>query len=155
MIFQVKYKNIKRKLALSGRSESKGFSLIEFLIVLAIIGIFVTISTSVYYNFQTENNLTLAVNNTVEALRYVQKKSEIGSSDAVWGVRINTNNIEILKNSSVEETKSLPKGVTVTGLSEINFNKLTGKTSNTGIIIFTNNFGVKNININSNGTISY
>jgi prepilin-type N-terminal cleavage/methylation domain-containing protein len=150
MDYQIKYK------------DDRGFSLVEILVVIGIFSILATISVSTYTNFKAHNSLEVTSNGLVEALRFAQLNSQAVNGDSKWGVKILENEMIIFKGStydsreiSADQNIALVSGVVPSGLSEIIFEKVSGKTSTTGTIILTNNSGEKNILINEKGTITY
>jgi prepilin-type N-terminal cleavage/methylation domain-containing protein len=151
MTYQTKYKK-----------ASGGFSIIEILVVLGIFAILFAISTSVYGSLKVQNNLSMALGSTVEALRYAENKARAGEQDSSWGVKIATNQITVFsgtnfagRNSDNDQTVNFPGGVSASGISEIVFDKITGKTNNIGTVTFASNASTKSFSLNSYGTIHY
>jgi prepilin-type N-terminal cleavage/methylation domain-containing protein len=145
MAYRIKYKY----------KNKKGLSLIELILVISILTILILATDAAYSRFRSSGNINIATNAVVEALRYAQKKSQSGSFDSEWSVAFYSNRVEILKDGVTNETNNLPKGISVSGLSQVDFEKLTGKTLDTGTIVVSNDADTINININANGTISY
>lgn len=153
MIYLIKYKKINKK---------RGFNIIEILVVLGIFGILFSVSTSSYANLRAQNNLSMSVSSVVESIRYAKSKAQAVSLDLNWGVKILENEIVIFsgldyanRNNINDEIFSLPNGLSVSGLDEIIFEKVTGQTNNIGTITLTNSAGTKDINLNSYGTVNY
>lgn len=160
MAYQIKYNNF----SLKGftPSLSRGFSLIELLIVIGIFALLFSVSTSVYNSFRSHSNLEIAVSSVVEALRFSQSSAQSGKGDSKWGVEIPTSQITIFKGNSYasrdipfDESFVFAGGISASGLGEVIFEKLTGITSTVGTIILTNGNESKNIVINEKGTITY
>lgn len=161
MDYQIKYYNkgyIRTPISL-GRA---GFSLIELLIVIGIFSIFAGMSTSVYYNMRSHTDLELAINTTVEAVRFAQSSAQSGRGDSKWGVEILSDKIVIFKGDSYvsrlsasDEIFDYSGKVLATGLSEIVFEKISGTTVNTGTINLSNSTENKDLTINEKGTVGY
>lgn len=141
---------------------SRGFTLIEMLTVLAIFAIIFAVSDTAYNNFRTHNNLKIATDTVVEALRSAQLNSEVGKGDSKWGVEILSNQIVIFKGINYvsrdvisDQVIDFPKGVTASGSNEFIFEKMTGSIIGTGTATLSNGWETKNISINEKGTITY
>lgn len=146
----------------STKKCSRGFTLVEMIVVIGVIALLATISTSVYSIFKARENLEIATTGVVEAIRHAQANSQSGKGDSNWGVKIFSNSAVIFKGSSYEsrdasadQSIDFSGGMTAGGLSEIIFTKVIGSTTNTGTITLTNSYGAKNISINGKGTLTY
>ena len=140
----------------------KGFTLVEMILVLGIFSLFLLISDAVYINFKKTNNLNITTGGIVEALRYASSNASSGKDNSRWGVKINPNEVLIFKgdsyvsrDTSFNEAVFIPGGVSVGGLTEIVFEKLTGTTSNTGDIDVSNDYVSQKLSINSYGVVNY
>ena len=159
MDYQNKYKN--KKIGPTVKL-SNGFSLIELLIVLGIFLLIFNISTSGFNNYKMHSNLELTTNGAVEAIRFAQSSAESGKGDSKWGVEILSNKVVIFKGDSYatriissDEMLNFSSGIAVSGLTEIVFDKITGKTINIGDIFISNSSGEKKLSVNSFGVVDY
>jgi prepilin-type N-terminal cleavage/methylation domain-containing protein len=141
---------------------SKGITLMELLIVIAIFSILASFSFSAYTSFGAKNNLEVATGSLVEALRFAQTNAQAVNGDSKWGVWATTTQIVVFKgtnylsrDTAFDQSLNLPRETTASGLSEIIFEKMTGATLTTGTTTITNPSGNKNININAKGIITY
>lgn len=146
----------------SAKKLTLGFSLLEVIVVIGIVGLLATISTSVYSSFKAHENIEIATTSVVEAIRYAQSNSQAGKGDSSWGVEIIPTSVIIFKGTSyssrdvsADQSLDFSSGVVASGLSEIIFSKITGTTVNTGTVVLTNSYGTKNILINEKGTLTY
>lgn len=142
--------------------QSRGFSLVELLIVIGIMVLFAVLSETSYSNVTSHENLEIATAGVVEAIRYAQASAQSGKADSAWGVKLFPGSVVVFegsnyatRNSSVDQSISFPGGIAASGLSEVVFAKLTGSTANTGIVTLTGRSGVETLSINAKGTLTY
>ena len=140
-----------------------GFTLIEMLLSVALIGALVGVSLPVYISFQSRNELSVATTTTVEMLRRAQTFARSGAADAMWGVAFTQKTATLFKGNTyasretaLDEVAALPETVSVAGVTEITFSRLAGVPSQTGAVALTSNSGdVRTLNINAKGVIDY
>jgi prepilin-type N-terminal cleavage/methylation domain-containing protein len=143
--------------------KQKGFSMIEVLLSVAIIGILVGTSVPVYQVFYNKNIMDVASVSVAQSLRRAQILSQSVDGDMSWGVSVGSNKITVFKGvdyvsraGNLDEDFDLPESVTPSGLSEVVFNKLTGEPQSTGTLTLTSSNGeVRTITINEKGIIEY
>lgn len=119
----------------------RGFSLIELILVMALLSILFVLSAPLYQSFQVRNNLFVTVDVLSQNISRAQIRATYMEEDSAWGVKVNTtsnkiDNIILFKgtsysgrDSSYDETFDLYSSIHATGDTEIIFNKLTGETS--------------------------
>ena len=163
--------------------KKNGFTLIEILLSIMLIGILSAMSVPLYQSFQNASNLNIARDTVVQALRQAQTYAYSGKEDGAWGFHLgqfqfwpNVSSIEgvdiiIFKGTSYEtrdtnfdEVINLPNNIMRSGVT-ITFAKLTGKATGTLRIILNSNkvctpssctvTGTSTINIDQNGIIDY
>lgn len=143
--------------------SNKGFTLLEVLLVVVLIGALAALSAPIYNSYKLRNDFDIAVNTTAQALYRAQVLSQSVDGDSAWGVYIQTGNIVIYKGSSYasrdsnyDEEYDINNKIAISGENEINFNKFSGLPQTTGNIILTDiNNEVETININSQGMVQY
>lgn len=149
--------------AAQGHRGMAGFSLIELLLSVTIIGILVGLSLPVYNSFAVRNDLDLTGQQVVGALRRAQTYAMGMQSDSAWSVRVEATTVTLFKgtvfgsrDTNYDETISVPGSVTVGGLSEVQFSKLTAAPNTTGSITLTSNANdSRTITVNAKGRIEY
>lgn len=143
--------------------HKKGFTLIEIILSITLIGILAGISFPLYQTFQIKNDLNIAANEIIKSLRRAQILSETMDYDSSWGLKIETQKITLFqgenfsnREKNFDEQFELPPTISNPGISEIVFSKLYGEPNAWGTITLTStNNSIKNILINEKGAITY
>ena len=143
-------------------SANSGFTLLELMLSITIIGIILGFSIPIYSSFQTRNNLDVASNTITQTLRRAQVLSQSVEGDISWGVNISNNNITLFRgidfsgrDTDFDEVFEIPS-ITVSGLQGVVFSKFSGYPQTNGTIILTSVADeVRQITINEKGTIDY
>jgi prepilin-type N-terminal cleavage/methylation domain-containing protein len=140
----------------------QGFTMVELLVTIGIMGLLIALSTSVDGTFSKHEGLEIATVSLVESVRHAQLNSQNGKGDSSWGVRVFENKAVVFmgssyasRNTTYDQAVGLPGGVKASGLGEIVFAEFTGGTLNSGVVVLSNDFGKRNILINAKGTVSY
>jgi prepilin-type N-terminal cleavage/methylation domain-containing protein len=141
----------------------KGFTLLEILLSVALIGILAVISAPVFQNLQTRNGLDISQVLVVQNLRRAQALSQAVTGDATWGVKIQSSSLTVFKGesysartSSFDEVSNFPINISVSGADEVVFSKLSGYPQTTGTITLVSNTNeTRTITINEKGNVSY
>lgn len=140
-----------------------GFSLIEILVVISIIGLFIGFSESSLRLFRSQMNARDTTSTYVQALHRAQRLAQSGRGDAPWGVMATTSRIVLYKGASYTTRDSVydePYASTgafeVSGLTEVTFAKLSGIPNTTGTTtIVVDTVPTTEVYINAKGTINY
>jgi prepilin-type N-terminal cleavage/methylation domain-containing protein len=147
MAYQNKYKNIKNIFSFI---NSNGFSLIELIVVIGISLLIFNVSSSGFNSFKTHSNLEITVSGVVEGIRLAQSSALSGKRDMKWGVKILPNEMIVFggndyqnRDTSLDEYFSFSNDIVLSGVSEIVFEKISGKTINGGDIFISNSSGEK------------
>ena len=138
---------------------NKGFTIIELLLVIAMIGILAAAGAPFYARFVAQNNLEVSMNKVVSTIRKAQGYAMDGKDGATWGFCMTGNSLRLFRGTcsspAYNEDFDLT-GVTVSGLSETVFTGISGKRgepSSTQSITLTNDIGSVNISLNSAGGV--
>ncbi len=146
----------------------RGVSLIEILLVVAIIVILAAITMPIQNSVLINNSLTSATDDISSALRTANLQARLGSHDlgaGIWIGPFKNNQQEILlyrgptyENRSVDFDMpvEISGGVTVvaTPSADINFHILTGANPHATIITIRNPAGEKTLRVNELGTVT-
>jgi len=127
----------------------KAFTLIEILIVLAIISLVAVLAIPFYQPFQVRTYLDNNSQEIIQVLRKAQSKAMAGENDEVYGVHFSVDEYVLFKgmlynpDDLENEIFGLPNSLSITNINlngggnEIIFDKLKGTTSNYGSIAAT------------------
>ena len=140
-----------------------GFTLIEFMLVIALLVLVLGISAPVYEIFVRRNGLDIATLTVVQSLRRAQLLSEAVADDSSWGVFLQPESITLfsgasyqLRDPDFDESFDLPASVTLSEVDEVVFAKQSGQPQTIGSIVLTlNAYETRTITINAEGTVSY
>lgn len=142
---------------------NKGFTLIEVLLSIALLGLLVAFSLPVFFSFQTKNDFDIAGHTTIRTLRRAEFLAQSNERDSGWGVKIENSGITLFKGSSYvgrdtsfdEVTSFSSSRIGVTGASEIVFSKMTGVPSAVSTTTLSTDTGeTMNIIVNAKGIIN-
>jgi len=143
--------------------SSRGFTLVEMLIVLALLGAIAAVGIPVYYTIQGRNDADVAVQSIALSLRRAQLLSEGSSGDSVWGVHMATGTVTVFRGASYasratsfDEVNDLSPAITASGVNDVTYSKVYGLPSATGTMLLTSKAdGTRTITINTKGGVSY
>ena len=140
-----------------------GFTLVEILLVIALLGIMAGISIPLYYTFQLRNNLDLVSSSYAHTLRRAQALTRAVDGDISWGVHLTATTTILFKGisfaarqSDFDEISDIPISIFHTGLGDVVFAKFTGFPQQTGTTTFTSTDAESRaVAINGKGIVSY
>ena len=139
-----------------------GYTLIELLLSVTLLGIISVSAFPVTRNFLDRNEYDSAFRLTVNALRTSQIYSQTGKNDTNWGVSFQSGVLVVfggasyaLRDSSYDEFSSISTKVTVTGATEIVFDKVTGNSTTVPTLTIAGNGFSRNVVINKKGIPIY
>ena len=143
-------------------NKKKAFTLFELLLSMSLIAIVFVMSVPLYQNFLYRSEIDDAVNIYYKSLKMAQSYSEDGLFDTSWGVAFSNSEIIVFagsnfsgRNSLLDKSWNIGGRFTVTGVTEVVFNKFHGTPNTTGNINITNNNITKTISVNAKGQITF
>ena len=144
-------------------SGQKGFSLIEVLLSLTMIGMLAGVSLPIYNSFAVRNDLDLTTQQVANALRRAQTYARGMQENSAWSVRVESSAVTVFKgtnfgarDTAFDEPTPIPSSMSVSGLTQVQFAKLTAAPNTTGSIVLTStNNDERTITINTKGMVDY
>jgi len=144
-------------------SKRRGFTLLELLLTVSTIAVIAGFSLPLFLRAQNKNDLDVAAQSYAQALRRAQVLSVASQDDSAWGVRAESGQFVIFKgtsfvsrDSTLDETTSIPTNMTLSAPTELYFNKLSGAPSSTPSLSLTSvQNDSKTITINAKGIVSF
>ena len=123
-----------------------GFTLIETIVVIAVIGMIGTFAIASFTNSRRIRDLTASGQNMLSVLGVAQSHALAGDSSLPWGVRLEPSRFTLFSGSSfagstMTTVYNLPAGVEIAnvtlagGGTDVLFRRLDGRTGNTGTFV--------------------
>lgn len=141
--------------------NTRAFSLVELIFVLAILFILGVSSISIYKVWQTKNSISSSKSVVLQSLYEAKENALLGINDSNWGIKKIDNKIILFsgnsfleRNLSKDKIFDLVKNSNISNLDEIIFNKFDGLPSNTLTIVFYGEGNSEQIVINAQGIFS-
>ncbi len=144
-------------------SVQRGFTLLEVLLSATIITLLTAVSLPVYETFVRRNDLDLTTQQVAAILRRAESYARAMNRDSAWSVEIASGTVTLFqgtsyatRNTAYDETLTIPGSMTPSGLTEVQFTKLTALPNTTGSITLTSTTTeTRTITINAKGTVDY
>lgn len=137
--------------------HEKGLSVVELMLVIAIVGILGGISTPILSNYYVRYQNISAEDRLVGALRKAQIFSMQHRLGVAWGVCVTGSTLRMFGGScgaaTVAEDWQIPAGVGITGLTSLSFGAYRGEPNSAATVTLTANTGVTTVVVNSRGGI--
>ncbi len=140
----------------------KGFTLLEMVFVIALAGIFVGATFPLAQKYLQRGKLDAAVREFASTARYAQLRSQAGQYDAAWGVKVSSGAITLFqgatyatRTSTYDQAVSIPASFVVTGTSEYDFAKGTGRTTSGTLTITDTSGSSKAVTVNGFGRVDF
>ena len=143
--------------------KTKGFTLIEMMLSVALLGILGGVSVPLYQSFQNQNQLSIATNTTAQTIRRAQILSRANDGDAQWGVYIQMGSVTLFqgddfddRDPAFDERTDIATTLSISGQQEYVFEKVSGVLMNAGSTNFSGPDGnEQKLSVNSEGVIDY
>lgn len=139
-----------------------GFTLMEMLLVIAILTIVLAIGTPVYMSLSNTNQLDVATNILAQDLYQAQVNSRAQAEDSQWGVAVQDQAITLFKGSSYAARDSgrdvvyqLPSSIHLSGTNQVVYSQLYGLPTAGGSFGLTDANGSRTVTVNNKGMVQY
>lgn len=143
-------------------SSKSGFTLLELLLVVVLVAAITAFSVPIFSSLVTTSELNDATDKIVHSLRRAQLLSETSKEDLSWGVYVATGEVVVFgggnyasRDAQFDEIYDFSDQVSVSGINEFIFTKLTGEVVVPGTITVTNNFGSESVGVSAQGVLSF
>ncbi len=139
-----------------------GFTLVEVLITVALFAILAGFAAPAFSSYQLRNDVDIASITLAQSVRRAQALAMGVDGDSQWGVAVAPGAVTIFRgdtfatrDTDYDEVIDLNPNVSVTGLAEVTFAKLTGDPSTTGDVTFSANARTVTVTITGQGVVDY
>lgn len=138
-----------------------GFSLIEVLLSIALIGILAGLSLPVYTGYVTRNDTQIAAVTLAQAYRHAQSLARSGKHDTAWGVHGENGSITVFtgsdyttRNTDYDEKTEISSAIGFSGTDTVIFEKFTGTPDTTANVTLSSvQGGTKTVSLNEKGMV--
>jgi prepilin-type N-terminal cleavage/methylation domain-containing protein len=144
--------------------KTKGFTLVELVLVIAILALLIIVSLPLAINFYQARQFDVYKNGIVQTLRRAQLKAMSVEADSSFGFYISSDSKKYVlfkgnsyntRDDAWDEVFELPDNLLISGITEVVFTKLRGIPSDTGNLSLMIDNRTETININEMGRINY
>lgn len=143
--------------------NTRGFTVVELMLSVAVIALMAGVSIPIYRTFQTQNEADIAVQMIAQAMRTAEIQAVLGYASSDWGVYVTTETLTVFKGDSYasrdtdfDDVQEMPGSVTISGEQEYIFPLGFTAPQSTGVIVLTStDQGVRTVTINALGTVEY
>ncbi len=139
-----------------------GFTLLELLLTIGLMGALAGISLPIYRNLMKKNDLDIAATTVALSLRRAQLLSQAVDGDTTWGVKIQSGSIVVFKgttyaarDTAYDESFDLQSSISPSGTTEYVFSKFSGNLSATATATLSSESDSRNITVTTKGRVSY
>jgi prepilin-type N-terminal cleavage/methylation domain-containing protein len=126
----------------------QGFTLVEIMLVIAMIAVVVGISVPVYSRVLQQSDLTLAKQAIIDAGRQAATYAQVGHEGRDWGIRVRTGEVILFAGTSYgardprfDDTFSLSPTIVLSREVDIIFSQVTGFSGESGELTITASTG--------------
>ena len=148
---------------MNSTANLRGFTLLEVILSISLIGLLAGLSVPVYNSFQAKNDMDNTAGSVAQYLRRAELSAISGKSDSGWGVKIEAEQLTFFRGTdfanrdqNFDEISLFPSTVAVSGSDEFSFQKFFGLPINIGTSTLTNSSGeTRSIGVHDGGMIEY
>ncbi len=128
----------------------RGFTLIEVMMTMGVLGMATSLSVPMYRQYMLRNDLEIGTQNIAQGIERAKYLSQVAMNDSSWGFSTDSlpgrgvlfmGDSYATRNPLFDELYSLPQTLTVSGLTEVSFQKVSGTPSQNGTITLLSESG--------------
>jgi|SRR3990167_4314928 len=151
-MWKLSKKSNRQKSSLKTKKKT-GFTLIEILLVVTIIGILSGLSLPFYSRLILQNTISDTAENLVGSLRKAQIYTIAGKDGSDWAVNYSNAQIKLIRQSTgtVFDIYNVSDSVTISSLSQVVFSRPSGQPDITGTFNVSDGNDTKAVTLNSEG----
>jgi prepilin-type N-terminal cleavage/methylation domain-containing protein len=134
-----------------------GFTLIEVLLVIGLIGFLVALAIPFYQGFQVSSELDNTVHGLVQTLRFAQAEAMASKGFQPWGVHIEEKRFVLFQGSEYRSNDPFSEETAMPGVlslqseyKDVVFDRVTGTTAMAGKIVISSNTNESHVIIINN-----
>lgn len=156
-----------RKVMRRGDYRRDGFTLLEIVLVVAVLALMGTLAMTSFVRSRNLRDLTVSAQNVMSTLRLAQSKAVGGEDRSVWGVHLESSQAVLFRGTNYSTSTStqahaLPPHIELVNIalagggSDAMFNRLDGKTNQSGtfaVRVRTDPSAVFSVTIDSSGKV--
>lgn len=139
-----------------------GFTIIELILVVAIVALIAALSSPFYSRFLLQNSVDNTTNQLLGSLRKAQTYAMAGKQTSAWSVNFSSNTITLYMgttfaghDATYDETFSVNPAVSVSGMTDISYARITGlPTPTSATITISSGNNNETITLNSQGVVN-
>ena len=124
---------MRRKIFSRTPKNRRGFTLVETMVTLSVIGVVAAGSVGAYQTLRSSTDLKIAAATLAEALYQAEARAQAVAGDSPWGVRVDPAALTIFRGSAYASRAaeddiilSVPSRIAIAGAAEVDFKKFTG-----------------------------
>jgi len=143
-----------------GIIRNDGFTLIETILSLFIVGVITALSIPPFLNYQISHDTSQVVSQLSSHIRYAQSNAMLGVADSQWGIHFTENSMVLFsgstyltRNASLDEVIYLPGSVRFGVTPDIVFTKLYGTIGSIVLININSGQFSRTLTVNTKGFI--
>lgn len=152
--------NLLQELNKRGSKPAKGFTLVELLLVIALMAMVAGFSTPFYARFLTQNSVSTVRDQLTSHLRRAQMNAMMGKNDGPWGVTFVSPKLILFQGASyatritaLDESFIVNPSISISGLNELIYTKTTGLPNTSTSIVISGTGSVKTISVSNQGVV--
>jgi len=140
--------------------RKNGFTMVELLLVIGLTIVVGSMSAIFYSRFLIQTAVLNAVDQVAGQMRKAQTYAMAGKQNGNWGVSFTAPTLILysgdsyaLRNSVFDEEFRVNSNVSISGLTDVNFGRMTGLPGAAAVIVGSGGNNSQTISINSQGTV--